>query len=785
MVTVFVPVTGANHVSVGYQDTVGTSANEDPENPSVGDDSYQVGIESDCYEAQAEPDPGEVTEAATSDGFCGKLLYNEGVPQYEEPSPPDQDLRDDIGTFDVVRTWYVGSVFGVGCTPICDSPGQNQTWTAIHEAGAALGLTDDAETAHQAEDERAQAFGFRVDHAHPNGVVQNTANVWEMNGWTVPAPVSGTFVGFLTDADETPIDDEQLQQMVDRRVDITKTLSEETVAGICGYTPDRTFQSTGEQSFCDGTMLWVDGDDENDGGDPTRFDSYDEECQSPAYVCGGTTGGYWQAEAIGLAGAYAGRYQGEFMRWHWVVAPNQPECGNTQPGFDFDGDGRDNPYMAHDLDVYTPPQQVSGAPEVSTENPMSYAQQFADDPAVPDLPGPVEDAVGEAEAVVDPYTREDRTEPNNGDEIDGLAETSQAIEVDRQITSCEEIVSDEERVDPWVNIADATVASNREVSYRDPVVEERTPFEVGTDSPRVGLYGNDDQAQDASNDPTPDRYATEGKVGMFADKDDDGSYEQVTGPEDSASTFGAGVYLESNIQQTGAYPMLWDMHATVEDGEAQVASEEGCTFTGDQAFAGVMEEAGYGPNTGLVQAIYLKEPTEFSDVNTNDPQTAPYPAGNNIYLLMNQAARELWDGDASSSNGFALDSGIDNLVTSLENHVTANYGADEDSLEVHQPGTVFELDSDFDSQCGDSTGGFDSTLSFTHNCELDCSGDTIATMYTFELNGTGEIGGGDIPFLVADGASDPHDFSSEVRTWIDVDPFDGDPDRNDDGTPAP
>jgi len=803
MVTVFVPVSAATHFSTGYEDTVATGAVETPNSPSVAGDEtgtddtpYGVGTkESGCYDADATVSADEATDAATTDGFCGELVYQEDT-NYKLVSPPDQEIVDDgfIGDFDVQRTYFVG--FGIGlCEPMCDDgddavSAQNLTWNAVHTAGSEAGVTDGPGDAHGEEDGRFNSYVVAAQTAHAPGVVQRNTNLWEMNGWVIPSlGYGGSFVGFLEDNEGNVIDDDRLQREIQKRVDDGR-LSPETEASICGYTPDRQFQSTGEQGFCESPLLYVPPDEGPDPSDP-GFDDYDDSCESPTYVCGESTeGGYWESEAVGLAGAYGGRYQGEHMRWHWVIAPNQPDCPNMEPGFDFGPDRAEMPYLAHDLDVYTPPQRLSAfGDQPSTDNLYSiddgedgYANSFIQES--PDVPAvPIEETEEQAESTAEPVRKGDVLEPNHASPApSGIDDNSRvAISEDRTLgQGCSELGQTETDAtkDPWVNYLDTSVSVDRTLTVREPVVEERAPpTKGGVSTAQYGLYGSQDDEHDGDNDPTTDLYSTSGNVGMFTDKNDDGEYDVVVGPSNAASGFGAGVYSGGNIEATGAYPMLWDMHVNETDSGLEVDETSGCSGPSSQEFAKTMKQAGYGPNTGLAQAIYLREPTVFEDSQLDDADTAVYD-GNNIYVLLNDAARTAWDGEINDGgDDTTLGEEVDALVENLRTFVVTEHEAPTASLEVKEPGADLGLDSDFFSQCGTDTGGYSLSPSFLHSCRIDCSGDTIATMYTFEVDrDVGTIGGGPIPGFQIDGSA--YDFGTGQHTWYDVDPFDGDADRN-------
>jgi hypothetical protein len=185
-------------------------------------------------------------------------------------------------------------------------------------------------------------------------------------------------------------------------------------------------------------------------------------------------------------------------------------------------------------------------------------------------------------------------------------------------------------------------------------------------------------------------------------------------------------------------------------------------------------------------------------------ETAAYPLGENIYVQLSQSAREIWDYEIDDgSDEYPLSDEVDTLVENLRDYVNDETSASlpdesgssdsvnvKQSLDIHVPGDEFERDSDYLDQCGQQTGGFSSALDFVHNCQAEagCEGDTIASLYTFEVDANdGNLGGGGstaIPQLTVNGTSFPEQGSGQY-TWIDVDPFDGDPDRNHQESSAP
>jgi hypothetical protein len=572
-------------------------------------------------------------------------------------------------------------------------------------------------------------------------------------------------IAFVEDKQGNFVSSDDLNDIIDQAIG-NDHLSSETRYEICGMVPGTEYDSSQAQTFCE--IRFADQKTGDDGAVDTTADDYDQKCNSPAYVCA-AEGPYWRSYNVGIAGSFGGqREQTDVYHMHFVIAPNPHECPLTMPNhLDFDGDGGSMPYLAHDLDVYTPATELAEGPQVSSDGLERYASSFrSETPSVPAIPAPVTETVADAvDTARQPVTETDMVEPNNGDPVDGVPDNSrQAIVEQRgEPTDCQSLVDTEtnETRDPWVNVLDAQVEGDHEAQVG--------AFGASAGTGNTDLYAND-EAQDESNRPGPSSYYTQGKIGVFADMNDDGDYDQNAG--------GQGVWQADDIQSVGAYPMMWDMRVNGSAEEPE-NSGGGCPTGPGGSFSSEMGNAGYGPNTGLAQAIYLREPTVFTEISTENPKTAEYPGGNNIYVLGSNAIREHWDKDEALGN--TIDKKVDTLVGNLRAHVVTQQGADGDSLDVKEPGAGFDLGSDYLSQCGESTGSFTSQVSFTHHCQaVSCEGDTVATMYTFEVEGTslyGDTIGSEVvpPLKIGD---EVYTFGSGQHTWYDVDPFDNDPSRN-------
>jgi hypothetical protein len=517
MVTVALPTATAEHLSVAYDGPIGTEPSEFPDDPDTwsvqGNTSaadggegtpYAVGAKSDCYDADPTVTAEEATAAALADGFCGQLLYNEGT-SYVDESPPDQQIpspfADEFDVFDVQRTyWTAQNLFVTPCLPFCptistpaeagsaigpvpeqieNTPG-NVLFNATHDAASIVNVTDDGETANESDGDRSQTYGANVQHASPTMAANDDLGIWRMNGWAVPTiSYGGGFVGYLL-KDGEMVNQTQLKTIVGG-YQTSGEIDPEANPTVCGFTPDRQFQSDFDSGFCDNNLQWI--DQEVDQGD-----SY-EDCEAPTYICSEYKG-YWQNDAAGLAGAYGGRYQGEHMRWHFTVAPTEPECLNANPGFSLDPENGDFAVMAHDLDVYVPPHALEDAPQAaSTDNLYSvddgddgYTQALVQNrPNVPLADQALEQGQAAYEDAAQPVRKGDVLEPNHvGAETYAIDDNSRldndgdAVSADRdlsEISGCQQLLDLDQEADPWRSVIDNGVDADRTISVRDPVVE--------------------------------------------------------------------------------------------------------------------------------------------------------------------------------------------------------------------------------------------------------------------------------------------------------------------------
>jgi hypothetical protein len=814
------PLAAANHFTVGTYDSVGTAPDEDnsegdrtvrgttvgPQAPADTDQEYAIGTtpEDECHDPSSEVSQEEVQATLGAHGFCGMLIYHDGNSALQHVSEPDQHYPGPIGTFDVVRAQTYGTGAST-CHPFCqevqgqDNPTGDVAFNETHRAGAQLGLTDPPDQAYSAEDERSQGVGVTAHVVSPTAVAQEF-NVWEMNGWWWPSAVS-TFVAFLEDNDQDPIDDDELQEMVDRMAgkaegETATELNPNSEATICGYTPD--FQFTTVDPDAPGVNCEFGFSHAGNGGSDTTFDGYDDECETPTYVCGGVNGPAWYSEGCVCLGLTDPKIPGssplpgpdstlagpegqtDYIRWHFVVAPHNSKCGGAQePGFSFGPDGNyDYPYLAHDVDVWTTAASTSAhsagsaVPEVldySDAVAESYTQRVADqieDPSnyVPDLPLPAETDLVVRNQTLEPNLAQDYPTHPIGD-IDDTSRTFEGGDLDtgdlyRDLTgACELLFAQEvdSTTDPWVDLLDSRAIGVQDVDVTGTYATDERVIR------HIDPYGSADAEQDGTNRPGPSVYTTNGKVGMFTDKDDDGEYDQLE----------AGVkYNAQNTLSGGAYPMVWDMHAnTTEDGPVP-SEDDGCEVS-ETTLSEAAGNLGYGVNTGLVQAVYLNEQTAFRDPASQT--VVPYATGNNIYLMMSSAARDLYEPGGENVAPIAQE--IEDLVTNVKSYV--KFDLDREEPDVVIPSEDLETDAAFSGQCSGPSGNFDSGLQFAHDCNaLACEGDTIVTMYTFEIT-QGPLEGSEVLPTFAPGEEDPYDFRDRQHTWYDVDPFDNNPERND------
>lgn len=782
------PAVQAKHLSVGWSDSVGMDAEETPEDPSVPEGDYRVGTSRDCYEPDTKNrSVDEIERARTSDAFCGKLIYHEGTP-FENVAPPDQQLNGPIGEFDVIRS---AQPYGFEiCWPWCPSNPVGQTaFETFHELGAEMGLTDNSSQASKKDGDHDQAYSLAPSFPTASHLVHRTNDAWRMNGWDHPQPYTDTFVGFLYDDDGDPIDEERLASIVQTHEQkFPDGASIENA--ICGFTPYNfesdfgivsSFYIPNADGWCDLYFEWI----EASGGDADFRDGYGDRCESPTYVCGATQSSWKATDTCfgfdGCTGSGTKASEVDYSVWHWVVAPVRSACnGDQEPGVRFQTGGSWD-YLAHDLDVWTPatslnavnnsegvhhlPAYTGGIPDPSlgellriTEENTTKALEEVDEATRPvqELAENVTDELPGVPSPPESFTqlldvgKDSRVEPNHDPDdlaLMGLSEGSQTKSWAREspdVDSCTAFFDDtEEYIDPWVNIIDMNTVSTGIAGG----------FFV---SGAPALYGTGADHQDRVNRPTTGSMYFEGKLGMFTDKDDIGEYDRPAFPTND-----------------GAHSLYWDMHVNDNGG---IDTDAGCQFEEGKRLVEAMQEAHYGPRTGLVLAVYLEEPTAVYDHASLT--TIPFPAGETIFVHESQALTQLRQQGDPRVEAFG-----ERVTEGMQEHPDI-----ADEAQIVYLNDELGRGSSFPDQCGTfQTGGFRTGVTLVHQCETGCEGDTIVTGYMVESTHPDfQIGAdrGSIPLLeFANG--EVFGLDQRVETWLDVDPFDNDPDRNREESSAP
>jgi len=811
-----IPPTMARHRSVGAEERVAVQPDDEP---TVSQASYDTGTSQNCYDPSANVSAAEAQQAATAEGFCGSLIYNaDGPDSLEVVSAKDQSIPEKIGgtigdnpveTFDAVRVDPGVTTAGglLTCLPLCDGPVQGPLHTAFYDNcnQVAPNRCDNAEdTNEQQRENRFQYFAAFVMTPNAGQFVQKNTDAWDMNGWVVPS-AAPQFVAFVSEqptvTSENQVTPDQLDSIV-----TGADLPDSAQARICGYSVDLEVESTTPQGVCEIDFSYV------DNGDSTTnpsLNEYGDRCNSPTYTCFAASSPAWRTLPC-IACTYFGSAtdtpfigggfslygaNDQYRTYHFVVAPTTPECPAQEPRVGMSAQGATAPFLAHDLDVYTPATDVSGNAGFTTQPTEDYAQEVTGDvidtvldavndtlpenpaedqinnafdqatSAVNNVTGTVGSAVSDAQnQTVGDTAKADRMEKNANPALNPLKDTSREITHDRTLTECLELITGEDKdtVDDWNNLIDSDVT------------------ETATETT---LYGNADPSQDDSNNPGPDRISTGGNVGLFADANDDGDYDRS--PNDP--------YKPIDILGTGAYPMLWD-HWVTKDGDSAEAADSGSCSVGSEEteLPKIIDDMGYGVNTGLFQLVYLQEQTVADQgIFSAAIDNTFYQEGNNIYVLGSQSVKTLWDSTEITPNNasdFALDNQVDQAIVELQNFVTSDkVQSVGQTPDVVVPSEDFDdtsnLESDFFAQCGGQTGDFSSKIQFTHNCQVDnCEGDTVLTQYVFEAPANGQFNGGtEVPaFSGLTNATSDFTFDPGVNTWTDVDPLDGNPDRNDD-----
>lgn len=873
----------AYHYSAGVNDHVGLSLEEEAGSPSVKSSEWLVGTERDCQEGPSGDvmnDPLDPVNTLAMDGFCGALLYQGELPsglpghwydnatlvddftdEFEQVAPEDQgfdrsftdgdiDARFTELKFDVQPASYVGAynlqasdfrgAFPLGLDPL---------------AGPLSDRSDEMCEDHEEESPSpsydCDTGGPNVDARYGGGVLApNAAQLAQeatgaderMNGWLVP-DVDQTFIAFLQDKDG-PISEERLDAIVSNMVS-ESALDGSALAEVCGFVDG--FNEAIERVHghaedpCPVTFRFV-GENGPQPQDPLNPDGFGDPCEGVLYACS-TVGEEpaWYAEWVCPAGPIqpvAGEHglteahhdwthydvagpgcwdaldsTDDYRAWHFVVAPTQSGCeGDQQPGFTTASLSGLRPFIAYDLDVYTPPQSGTLNDGAGAGTWSQAAQEHARSTAEEEA------SIVQKSALVEPNYDPSVDAWNTG----SLLDTSQKdIVIDRDpLPWCNLIDDEAENVaDPWVNRLGAELERRTVGSTDYPLSGHPTQpaSEVEDEVNNVGVYGSDEE-QDRSNRPGPAYMMPQGHVGMYFDEDDDGTH----GPWTPSSQREDAAFLHDN----GVFPMQWD------------------------AACGHFGNMGYGPGSGLIQAIYLPYETHFvmnngglgASVLAEDEEGNALE--NNVYLFFSGHVREAYydeDHDAHDA--------IKDLVERMTAPFETEFGAGDvdiqdawwatygdaqgyEPLTVHVPNpageeisvqgitvlpedgesrtfpitstgneTLVPPDSDFEGDDCPSD-RFENRWSFYHDCATtdDCADATMVTAYTYHAirdDTTLSIRDGSIDVVfdpMDDGGFDFCTTSTEdqfglpqppegcLRAWVDVDPIDNDASRT---TPDP
>jgi hypothetical protein len=223
------------------------------------------------------------------------------------------------------------------------------------------------------------------------------------------------------------------------------------------------------------------------------------------------------------------------------------------------------------------------------------------------------------------------------------------------------------------------------------------------------------------------------------------------------------------VTRTGAYPLLWDMHV---DREGEIDPDAGCAIRGgltstDLTLTEAMTEAGYRSRTGLIQAFAFDEPIAWEHRPTD--RLAVFPTGG-VFLQASQALHR------QGPHGEATD-------PTVSQHVHAVVEAATQAAGLHDPDVVVLQDlsseigaddgyvSDFQAQCGESTGGFTSRWSLTRAC----SGQGNCTASASVTRALVDIGDASDAYLAHERWAQPFPaghreaFPGGLQAWTDVD----------------
>ncbi len=809
-----VPAGTAYHLSAGADDSLLVGPGEARGRPSVDDAMWRRGIGVGCSDRSN--DAASTIDGPTwlvdGDPWCGRLVYNREVPDFTVHSSPDQSYHTGALpgparelSFDVVMTSYVGTYGFETCLPWCaDGSGRGlEAYKAAHMATAEVDLTDDEERV-GAADRGWQRYNLGLRLPHAGAVASGLVGYHSGDGWTAAA-MDTSFVGFLQDALGDPVDDRRLEAWV---LDLKEEgiLHPDAQARICGYTPGADLHHRDRASrSCEVAFSWV-GEDDTVGS----LEGYGGPCETPAYLCGVNTPGWYahlgcQAITGVCTTPGGGRTYGApgtvptldrrpvdtslvpdrptdstlgYRLWHFVVAPTASACdAHVEPGFWFDIGGLDAgsiPYLAHDLDVHTPAGEGLNLDQTDT------LEQLAIQETRDTLAG-----LGEVgEAGVSLAWREHRREPNAEPQANPLEETTGThVRVDRSVAAeCLALASTAETpttVDPWLDVIDGRAVLDATETTSDDRID---PLEGELGGYALSSARSPGADPDATNRPGPASLRIEGKVGVFADKDDDGRYlGQPAGR------------LWEGWEEIGAYPMFWDLWL---DEDHWPGSGIGCRpadhVANEQAgkpggsaptLTEMMVQAGYEARTGLLAAVYQSQPAVWEDTRTGERHLVGDQGRGGVTVLMSQGLHRLYNGTEQTRPDPWTVSTIRGIIQELTTYATDGLGHPAPELFIPSRDRAGQGSgtSDFVPQCGQATGGFQSAWRFSHACPgpLGCQGDTLVTAY-LRQGGPEHLGQAPPwtwlePFTPE--GQGAYDWEGQA-VWVDVDPLDGDPTRS-------
>lgn len=756
------------HLSVGADDTLLIAPTERPGDPSVGSGAFARATTRCPSDGWPVTDPSAGgADLLGGNRLCGLLRYEDGT-TWQQISAKDQVLRWNIFSFDVVLSMDVSTYGLQTCLPWCggvdswdvarglardlvrgtpaeqpwalldqellpivEPPNNRYPYDLLHGLLHFAGGPDEDEA--WAGDQGWQRYAVSLSLPYHLRVFSNS------DAWALPVGDT-SFVAFLEDPDGV-IGPKELEAIV-KAAKSGGLLEGGNLAAICGYTRGTLDAGIHTTPGCQLPFRFV-------SERPTTPDRhFKDPCTSPAYLCGAVTPA-WRATVtcgpvLGLCGApnpprdptvseQATVESTLWARaWHFVVAPYPSACdGLQEPGVDFR-----KPFFAHDVDIFRTPT-IWGAGGWTVDNTWRISEPAR------------EEAEMLADEAARPILREHRPEPNGG-QLGPFQDTSRTkASIERSKDGCDDLQLRHDAVDdPWVDHLDARVvrdvAEPQDRALDLYVLDPLGAFEPGDGTDRSG----------------PGQYFTQGRVGLFADVDDDGLTQQAPPGR-----------LWQDAWTTGSYPAWWDLWLTNTGGLDRSGS---CApeVDDDAGLPVRMVEAGYGRRTGLLQFLYLREPSVWH----HEPSGGLVQvADDSVVLLTSQAPRMLLNLTGNSVPDTAMTALLDQVLEALEAHAT-DLGAPAPRLAV--PASVLDEQpnlrpplSDFLPQCGEPTGGFTSEWSFTHACPpVGCAGDLLVTLYVYERT---EVPPGNPRWIEPLPRTDFHGPPPGFHVWVDVDGFDG------------